>query len=62
MPREHDVVRLVARGMTNPEVATELFVSLGTVKTHLGSIAAKLNARNRVEIAAWTWGSNLVEK
>lgn len=59
-PRELDVVRLVARGRTNAEVAAELFVSLGTVKTHLGSVATKLDARNRVEIAAWAWGSGQV--
>jgi DNA-binding NarL/FixJ family response regulator len=58
--RELDVVRLVARGRTNQEVAAELFVSLSTVKTHLGSIQAKLGARNRVEIAAWAWESGIV--
>lgn len=60
-PREMDVVRLVARGYTNAEVGAELFISLGTVKTHLGSITAKLDTRNRVEIAAWAWGSGLVD-
>ena len=59
-PRELDVVRLVSRGQTNAEVATALFISLGTVKAHLGSITAKLGARNRVEIAAWAWGSGQV--
>ncbi|MEU0566142.1 response regulator transcription factor [Nonomuraea sp. NPDC005983] len=58
--RELDVVRLVARGRTNQEVAGELFVSLSTVKTHLGSIQAKLGVRNRVEIAAWAWESGVV--
>ncbi|MEV4889068.1 response regulator transcription factor [Nonomuraea sp. NPDC055795] len=58
--RELDVVRLVARGRTNQEVAGELFVSLSTVKTHLGSIQSKLGARNRVEIAAWAWESGVV--
>jgi DNA-binding NarL/FixJ family response regulator len=58
--RELDVVRLIARGRTNQEVAAELFVSLSTVKTHLGSIFAKLGARNRVEIAAWAWESGVV--
>ncbi|MEU9190850.1 response regulator transcription factor [Streptomyces sp. NPDC048484] len=53
--RELDVVRLVARGRTNEEVAAELHVSLSTVKTHLGSVQRKLAARNRVEIAAWAW-------
>jgi DNA-binding NarL/FixJ family response regulator len=58
--RELDVVKLVARGRTNAEIATELFISVGTVKTHLGSVQAKLSARNRVEIAAWAWESGLV--
>ena len=54
-PRELDVARAVARGRTNAEIAAELFVSLSTVKTHLTNIQAKLDARNRVEIAAWAW-------
>ncbi|MEU9345247.1 response regulator transcription factor [Streptomyces sp. NPDC048278] len=53
--RELDVVRLVAVGHTNAEIATELHVSLSTVKTHLSSVQIKLSARNRVEIAAWAW-------
>ncbi|MEV8427351.1 response regulator transcription factor [Streptomyces chartreusis] len=53
--RELDVVRLVALGRTNAEVAAELYVSLSTVKTHLSSVRSKLSARNRVEIAAWAW-------
>ncbi len=58
--RELDVVRLVARGATNAEVAGQLFISLGTVKTHLASVQAKLAARNRVEVAAWAWESGRV--
>ncbi|MEH0573977.1 MULTISPECIES: response regulator transcription factor [Streptomyces] len=53
--RELDVVRLVALGRTNAELAAELYVSLSTVKTHLSSVQLKLGARNRVEIAAWAW-------
>jgi len=59
-PRERDVVKLAARGLTNAEIATQLFISVGTVKTHLGSVQAKLGARNRVEIAAWAWERRLV--
>jgi DNA-binding NarL/FixJ family response regulator len=51
--RELDVARAVARGLGNQEIATELFISLSTVKTHLTSIQTKLNLRNRVEIAIW---------
>ncbi|MDX2682211.1 response regulator transcription factor [Streptomyces soliscabiei] len=53
--RELDVVRLVALGHTNVEIAAELYVSLSTVKTHLSSVQLKLAARNRVGIAAWAW-------
>ncbi|MFG2456363.1 response regulator [Streptomyces sp. NPDC048523] len=53
--RELDVVRRVALGRTNAEIAAELYVSLSTVKTHLSSVQLKLAARNRVEIAAWAW-------
>ncbi|MFJ7957107.1 response regulator [Streptomyces sp. NPDC096319] len=51
--REEEVLALVARGRTNAEIATELFVSLSTVKTHVASLMTKLGARNRVEIAMW---------
>lgn len=53
--REEDVLRAVARGTTNNEIGRDLHISLGTVKTHLASIQAKLGTRNRVEIAAWAW-------
>ncbi|WP_413105239.1 response regulator [Streptomyces sp. Inha503] len=53
--RERDIVRLVAVGRTNQEIGDELFLSLSTVKTYLARIQAKLNARNRVEVAAWAW-------
>jgi DNA-binding NarL/FixJ family response regulator len=59
-PRELDVVKLTARGLTNAEIAGQLFISVGTVKTHLGSVQTKLGARNRVEIAAWAWERRLV--
>jgi DNA-binding NarL/FixJ family response regulator len=53
--REEQVLLSVARGRTNAEIATELHISLSTVKTHLGSLMAKLGARNRVEIAMWAY-------
>ncbi|GAB97801.1 DNA-binding NarL/FixJ family response regulator [Kineosphaera limosa] len=59
--RELEVVRLVARGRTNAEIAAELFLSVATVKTHLIRISSRLDLRNRVEIAAFAWSSGLVE-
>ena len=54
-PREEEVLLAVARGRTNAEIGQELHISLSTVKTHLGSLMAKLGVRNRVEIALWAF-------
>ena len=51
--RERDVARLVATGRSNAEIATDLHISVGTVKGYLVGIHAKLLTRNRVEIAVW---------
>jgi DNA-binding NarL/FixJ family response regulator len=53
--REVEIVRAVARGHTNGEVAAELGVSLATVKTHLMAAQRKIGARNRTETAIWAW-------
>lgn len=53
--RELDIAALVADGRTNPEIGAELFITPGTVKTHLTHIQRKLGVRNRVGIAAWAW-------
>lgn len=58
--REMDIVREVARGLTNIEVAAELYVTVSTVKTHLARVQEKLGARNRVEVAIWAHRSGLV--
>jgi DNA-binding NarL/FixJ family response regulator len=58
--RELEVVRAIARGRTNQEIAADLFISLSTVKSHLSVIFGKLDLRNRVEIAAWAWESGLM--
>ncbi|MER5502057.1 response regulator transcription factor [Streptomyces sp. NPDC002561] len=59
--REMDVIRTIARGRTNQEIATALFITLSTVKSHLSTIQDKLGVRNRVEVAAWAWQSRLMD-
>ena len=51
-PTEIEVVRLVAQGLTNPEVAERLFIGRGTVKSHLGRVFTKLDVSTRAELAA----------
>jgi DNA-binding NarL/FixJ family response regulator len=59
--REEEVLLTVASGRTNAEIATDLHISLSTVKTHLGSLMTKLGARNRVEIAMWAYETGRVK-
>ncbi|WP_018332614.1 response regulator [Actinomycetospora chiangmaiensis] len=49
-PREYDVLRLVASGHTNTEIAQELVLSPNTVKTYLQNVMRKLDARNRAQV------------
>ncbi|MFG3697265.1 response regulator [Micromonospora sp. NPDC047620] len=58
--RETEVVRAIAAGRTNQEIAAQLFISLSTVKSHVSGIQTKLGVRNRVEIAAWAWENRIV--
>jgi DNA-binding NarL/FixJ family response regulator len=60
--REEQVLLTVARGHTNGEIATELFISLSTVKTHLATLMRKLGVRNRVEIAMWAYETGRVQR
>lgn len=53
--REEDVLRSVARGRTNAEIAEELHISMSTVKFHVAALMTKLSARNRVELAMWAY-------
>jgi DNA-binding NarL/FixJ family response regulator len=58
--REEAVLDSVARGRTNSEIADDLHISISTVKTHLASLIRKLDARNRVELAMWAYGTGRI--
>jgi predicted ATPase/DNA-binding CsgD family transcriptional regulator len=58
-PRELDVVRLIALGRPNQEIADALFISPRTVATHVHNILTKLNCDSRTEIAAWVFRHKL---
>lgn len=61
-PREKDVLRLMARGLQNKEIALELVITERTVKFHVSSILAKLGAGNRTEAVTIALQEGLVEK
>jgi DNA-binding NarL/FixJ family response regulator len=59
--REVDILKSVARGRTNAEIAQELFIGEATVRTHVSNLLTKLDLRDRVQIVAFAYESGIVQ-
>ncbi|MFV0407130.1 MAG: response regulator [Propioniciclava sp.] len=59
-PREEEILRLVARGLSNDEIASELVISPHTAKTHVNRIMTKLDAHDRAGLVVWAFETGFV--
>ncbi len=60
-PREREVLRVIGRGRSNDEIATELYIGVATVKTHVNTLFAKLGVRDRANAVVVAYESGLVQ-
>jgi DNA-binding NarL/FixJ family response regulator len=60
--RELDVLRLIAKGMTNSQIAENLVISVNTVKGHVSNILSKLHLADRTQVAVYAWQSGIVNR
>lgn len=60
--REQEVLLLIAKGMTNQQIADTLFIALKTVKTHVSNILSKLDVQDRTQAVVYAFSHNLVPK
>jgi len=58
--REHEILSLVAQGLSNDEIASKLFISPATAKTHVSRVMMKLHARDRAQLVVMAYESGLV--
>jgi DNA-binding NarL/FixJ family response regulator len=60
-PRETDIVRLLAQGMSNAEIARTLVIETSTVKSHLGRVLTKIGVRDRLQTVVWAYQNGVVQ-
>ncbi|BCB77939.1 response regulator transcription factor [Phytohabitans flavus] len=60
-PREYEVLRLLARGLSNPEIAAQLYIGEATVRTHVGRVLQKLGLRDRIQAVVFGYESGIVQ-
>lgn len=60
-PREHEILLLLAQGMSNEEIAGRLYLEVGTVKSHLARMMPKIGVRSRLQAVVWAYQNRIVE-
>jgi DNA-binding NarL/FixJ family response regulator len=60
--REREILGLIAQGLSNTEITQRLYLSMGTVKTHIGRLLAKLGARDRAQLVIAAYDADLAPR